>query len=732
MSHRINRLPFLRWSALLLIFALLTSTGPTSQAQSNSRYFPETGHFLSGVFRTFWEGNGGVAIFGYPITEEYIGNNGRITQYFERARFELVDQGGQSVVELGKLGVEITQGRIFPKVPPIPNTADRRYIPETQHIIQYGFKQIWETRGGERIFGYPISEEIDEVLENGEWHTVQYFERVRFEYWPERADGDRVLISNLGRMLAPPNLTAPRSPDAGPATPSAPSQPSVPANVPPGVNARVVPDTGPPGTTFRLEASGFEAGERVGIWATAPDQSVIPSDFQAVADDQGSITHENITITSNDNFADGIWSFNAQGIESKKAAVGYFRISRSSTAPPSSTPQPAPTSAPSGFNNCQSDPNPDAAPHYPLQLTDVDKGDQVVTLTNVSPDTIDVSGWHVCSLNGDQEHTGLSGSLAPGEKKEFDYSGDGRIWNDDEADNGALYNQQGQLVSYWRDPDNPQQPAATATPAPATPQPTTPPQQPGNNRLETVVQDQIPKPQGDAFILPIAGPVGSLFEMSASGYTPGEEINAWVTAPDNSSIPLDSSNVQLDSSGRLRMLVSSEQLTEGTYTVVAQGKRSNTLGAASFLLTSQFIAGPGTARPPNINGSATPAEGGLNTVFQIRGQNLRANEALELWLTEPGGTYALLPNNTNADNQGRVGYNPSLDLRATSDFKPGVYGIHFRGRSSGTRVSVYFTYTGVGSSSLDTPARQQPAPAFWGADRDNAADLLKRRQTQRR
>jgi hypothetical protein len=585
MPYHTKRLPPMSRGALLLLVLLVIGFVPTAQAQTDRRYFPETGHFLAGAFRAFWETNGGVAIFGFPITEEYVSpSTGRVTQYFERARFELTERGGQPYVELGRLGVQITEGRIFPKVPPIPNTADRRYIPETQHIIQYGFKEVWETRGGERIFGYPISEEIDEVLENGEWHTVQYFERARFEYWPERPDGDRVLLTNLGRMLAPPELTAPLPPDAPPGNPApapepapAPAPEPAPAPapeepapqdlwVPPSINANVVPTIGPPGTVFRLEAGGFAAGENVGVWVTAPDQSIIDADFQVQADDAGSITPESVTLSTDENFPDGVWFFVAQGVDSENTAVGYFRIHRGDTgiAPPAPAPAPAP------------------------------------------------------------------------------------------------------------------QP-----PAPAT-----------SGRLGMPIHDQIPDAQGDAFVIPLAGPSGSVFEMTARGYIADEDIASWITQPDNTSIPLDSSLITRNGDGSIQVRVSSENLPDGLYTVVAEGQTSGTLSAASFQVTSQFVAGPGTPRPPSVNGSATPPEGTAGTVFQIRGQNLQPNEPLELWLTEPGGTYALLPSNTNADSAGRVGYSPAMDLRATGDFTPGIYGIHFRGRSSGARVSVYFTYVG--------------------------------------
>lgn len=75
---------------------------------------------------------------------------------------------------------------------------------------------------------------------------------------------------------------------------------------------------------------------------------------------------------------------------------------------------------------------------------------EVVRLQNVSEQNVDVTGWHMCSLNGNQEHTGIGGVLEPGEMKDFS-TDTGFIWNNTERDDGALYNADGQLVSYWSD-----------------------------------------------------------------------------------------------------------------------------------------------------------------------------------------------------------------------------------------------------------------------------------------
>ncbi|HEU5014396.1 MAG TPA: VanW family protein [Roseiflexaceae bacterium] len=46
----------------------------------------ESGHSIGGAFAWFWKTNGGVAVFGYPISEEFT-EQGALVQYFERARF---------------------------------------------------------------------------------------------------------------------------------------------------------------------------------------------------------------------------------------------------------------------------------------------------------------------------------------------------------------------------------------------------------------------------------------------------------------------------------------------------------------------------------------------------------------------------------------------------------------------------------------------------------------------
>ncbi|MEA2574814.1 MAG: hypothetical protein QOH93_2112 [Chloroflexia bacterium] len=68
-------------------------------------YFATTGHALGGGFYTYWQQNGGLSLFGYPISEEF-NENGLTVQWFERARFEYHPElaGTGNAIQLSHLG----------------------------------------------------------------------------------------------------------------------------------------------------------------------------------------------------------------------------------------------------------------------------------------------------------------------------------------------------------------------------------------------------------------------------------------------------------------------------------------------------------------------------------------------------------------------------------------------------------------------------------------------------
>lgn len=85
-----------------------------------TRYFPPTGHTLSHGFLNYWQNNGGLAAFGYPLSEEFPEVNpadGKTytVQYFERSRFEYHPEHARTPyeVQLGLLGRQYVQANNF-------------------------------------------------------------------------------------------------------------------------------------------------------------------------------------------------------------------------------------------------------------------------------------------------------------------------------------------------------------------------------------------------------------------------------------------------------------------------------------------------------------------------------------------------------------------------------------------------------------------------------------------
>ena len=162
-------------------------------------YFEATGYFVGQPFLDYWQENGGLAVFGYPISERVTETDeatGKVytALYFERARFELHPDLGDQVV-LGRLGAALHE----PEAPAQPMEG-AQFFPETSHNLSGKFLEYWNNNGGLAIFGYPISEERTEKnpLDNKEY-LVQYFERARFELHPEHAGTPHeVLLGQLG------------------------------------------------------------------------------------------------------------------------------------------------------------------------------------------------------------------------------------------------------------------------------------------------------------------------------------------------------------------------------------------------------------------------------------------------------------------------------------------------------------------------------------------------------
>ncbi|HEX5503456.1 MAG TPA: hypothetical protein VFW96_12595, partial [Thermomicrobiales bacterium] len=177
-------------------------------------YVPQTGHALTARAAAAWARYGGVALLGYPLSEEFA-EGSAVVQVFERGVLVWSPDGAVSLALVGAEAAArqddpATVAALAPYVcragPASPDSAlgwrsgddqpaclpDAAYFAATQHTLRGAFGAFWAAHGGLAQFGYPISEEFTE-----DGRVVQYFERARFELGP----GGAVRLTRLGADL---------------------------------------------------------------------------------------------------------------------------------------------------------------------------------------------------------------------------------------------------------------------------------------------------------------------------------------------------------------------------------------------------------------------------------------------------------------------------------------------------------------------------------------------------
>ncbi len=227
-----SRLRIVHPLAAGLLLALIVlggmSSAPTPAAAAEERCFEQTGFCISGRFREYWEQNGGVPVFGYPITaprDEINRDTGQSypTQWFERNRFELhTENAAPYDVLLGRLGAEVLPADLPAGLrdPEPGEKAGCRWFPVTGHNVcnqdaGLGFKAYWESHGlefdGRRgtspeesvaLFGYPLTAPTMYTNSSGDTVLTQWFERARFEWHPNNPNEFKVLLGLLGKEIS--------------------------------------------------------------------------------------------------------------------------------------------------------------------------------------------------------------------------------------------------------------------------------------------------------------------------------------------------------------------------------------------------------------------------------------------------------------------------------------------------------------------------------------------------
>jgi hypothetical protein len=195
---------------------LALSIAPT-RAQSDERCFDEVEYCISGRIREYWEQQGGLPFFGFPISpqeEMMIEGQPVEAQWFERNRLELHPENTPPYdVLLGRLGVDVLaqQGRDWQSFPTDDSPAQGcLYFEQTGQNVCGDILAVWQSSGVEidgvsgtsyeeslAFFGLPISPLQAEEI-GGETYQVQWFERARFELHPENDPPYHVLLGRLG------------------------------------------------------------------------------------------------------------------------------------------------------------------------------------------------------------------------------------------------------------------------------------------------------------------------------------------------------------------------------------------------------------------------------------------------------------------------------------------------------------------------------------------------------
>ena len=315
-------------------------------------------------------------------------------------------------------------------VPVAQAQTDQRCFPETNQCISGRIREFWERNGGLPVFGFPTTDQHEEQVE-GKPFQLQWFERNRLELHPENARPYDVLLGRLGvDRLAQQGRDWFQFPKGS-------AQPG----------CRFFAETGHNVCGAFLDyfrQHGLDLGQPK---ITEAESLALFGLALSDATDEVSPTDGKTYLTQH--FERARFELHPENQPPYNVLLGLLgnEIRANTSAQPA--PQPKPLPAPS-FNNCQADPNAAAAPNYPVQIVGIDKGAEVVRLKNVSDAAVDLTGWKMCSITGNQLHEGIGGTLAPGETKGFGHPG-GPIWNNSEKDDGALYNASGQLVSYWND-----------------------------------------------------------------------------------------------------------------------------------------------------------------------------------------------------------------------------------------------------------------------------------------
>lgn len=212
--------------AILAAMMIALSLVGAPQAAASELCFNQPGvsACVAPEFRSFWEKNGGLAVFGYPLEaakQEQVGSGTFLVQYFERQRLELHPENSAPYdVLMGRVNDDVLQreGRNWRDFPQEQQAAGCVAFAETNHAVCGDFLRHWRAQGLDlgdpgvsfresiALWGLPLSQPQTEQNIDGFTVLTQHFERARMELYKPTSGAQQILQTRLGAELVPMHL----------------------------------------------------------------------------------------------------------------------------------------------------------------------------------------------------------------------------------------------------------------------------------------------------------------------------------------------------------------------------------------------------------------------------------------------------------------------------------------------------------------------------------------------
>jgi hypothetical protein len=182
----------------------------SERPKSNDRerqYFSKTGHTVGFSFLKFYKEHGGLDNFGYPVTE-FIFEDGRFVQYFQRARMEWApNQGGIVLNNLGEMWVDQhphlrKRCKAVPSLAPAGSTSAPP--PVTSLRATASVRDAFTGRGGSQTIWVYVYDQNGEPVEGAEVTLV-------VPYLPDGGDFSLLFTDKAGHTQMTFDLGNPTS-----------------------------------------------------------------------------------------------------------------------------------------------------------------------------------------------------------------------------------------------------------------------------------------------------------------------------------------------------------------------------------------------------------------------------------------------------------------------------------------------------------------------------------------